>query len=667
MSSDTCSFGSCPVGTLYLHTSNFHLYIPWPSFAWTWQDILLVSGSTLVYTFLFVAVIYFWWANRQFHFSKRPKDGSRLSMIATKADALRQLQRQRQRQRQRTAREANPDDDDDDDDDEDESVSHEDNPWGGFQHEHENLSDYDTDSGSEDQEPDSREDDKSMPKQRQTPFLQTLQTLTPERRQQVKDLTAVVSQIEVFSYLSPQAFLQCLDYMQYVHLKHGQVLFDETTLDGSLYAVVSGQVQCQCQFTMYTSTPMEVEHPDDDDDDIHREQEPPFISFVAGNGDVVTSLLGMLAGLVQQSQKRTLHNQQQQQQQQLLPIVPNGMAVRAVGVAPVTTLVKVSPDCFLDMLDKFPRDVHRIAQTIIARMQRVILQTVCKSLGLQKEIVQRHVVDPSNQPLLAPWERLQETLPNYLPEAAPQGVQLQVARDAAWVAAATIMGHDEHAGITKIFETLHEAGTIVALPPGQILVETGDLPHAIYLVLRGALQVGMHVTGPSTALQQSQRRASGMMHPNPPATRRSIFPHKTTTADAESARRSRRSTKPQTSSTGSSHFCRLYQSTAGDLVGQLSCFTGDASIVTVRNSWEPAFLYKIPKRTYESIVAEYPTALTECVGSILHRLGSPIVCLLDFNVEWVHVQASHSSIHLAFVSILKSCSHTTHFVIYYVA
>ena len=33
-------------------------------------------------------IIFFWMANRQFHFKKRKKDGSRLSSIATHEDAL---------------------------------------------------------------------------------------------------------------------------------------------------------------------------------------------------------------------------------------------------------------------------------------------------------------------------------------------------------------------------------------------------------------------------------------------------------------------------------------------------------------------------------------------------------------------------------------------------
>jgi CRP-like cAMP-binding protein len=648
MSSDTCLYGGTTCSL-----PGWTTYIPWPSFAW--QDILLVSGSTLLYTFLFVAVVYFWWANRQFHFSKRPKDGSRLSMIATKADALQRLKAKRDQVREFH----HPDEDDDEDDDSSRKADDDDQEdihrWEGLEHET-HLSDYETDSDQE-QEQDDSSDTKSIPKRRHPSFLRTL---TPERAQQVKDLTAVVSQIEVFSYLSPQAFVQCLDYMEYVTLPQGQVLFDETTLDGSLYAVVSGQVLCQCQFTSSTSshaTPLDFDNQQQTEDEDSPSREAPYISFIAGNGDVVTSLLAMLAGLVRLSQKRNPYGKNAEKP--LLAIVPVGIAVRAVGMAPTTTLVKVHPDCFLDMLDKFPREVHRIAQTIVARMQRVTLQTVCKSLGLQKEIFQRHV--SNSHPRTEAWDRLQETLPNYVPEAAPHNVHFQVARDAAWVAAATILGHEEHPDVTKICQTLQAEGTVVSLPPGQTLMETGDYPNAIYLVLRGALDVGMHIIETSSLLQQSQRRASGMMHPNPPTTRRSIFPH-TTAADGgieTSPRKFRRSTRPVTHATAStsSHFCRLYQSTAGDLVGQLSCFTGDASIVTVRNSWAPAVLYKISKNTYESIVAEFPTALTECVGSILDRLVSPIVCLLDFNVEWLHLEASDAGTDCCFHSSKLLTSH----------
>ncbi|CAB9506410.1 Lysophospholipase NTE1 [Seminavis robusta] len=671
----------------------------WPSFAW--QDILLVSFSTLFYSVLFLTVVYFWWANRQFHFRKRQKDGSRLSMVATKADALEYQRRLRAKAKDDTdddssesssltgdAAEDNINNTNSQDDADNNSIDN--YSWGSFNDG--DLSDYDTDDSDEEQEtqqPPPSRSTSSIPKvpmkRRNSAFIKTF---PPEKRQQVKDLTAVVSQMEVFSYLSQEAFVQCLEYMEYVDLAADEVLFDQETLDGSLYAVVSGRVKCQLEFVQPSQQSQKAPSQpkmhfandnnnsnnlfmDDNDDD---DDEEPCISFTAGNGDVVTSLLSMLAGLVRKCQERT-NQQHNNQRHWLLPIVPEGISVRAVGAVPHTRLVKVPPHCFLGMLDSFPQDVHRIAQTIIARMQRVILQTVVRCLGLQKEIVRKSNNNKSSNktnPLekLHPvaWARLQTALQNYVPDAAPHTVQTQVAKDAAAVATALILGYcheeeeeeetttDQLAILKSTYDTIHSVGSVISLAPGHSLMEMGDTPDAIYIVLQGSLDVGMHVMGASSTLKQSQRRTSIMTNQQQQSQRRSIFPPAEGNNGEGGKNRRRSSIKrpfQQASNTTSSgtnissqRFSRIDRNTVGEMAGQLNCFTGDPNIVSCRNTseWEPALLYKIPKGTYESILATQPMALTECVGSILYRLGSPIVCLLDFNVEWMHVEAGEDVI-----------------------
>ena len=169
------------------------------------------------------------------------------------------------------------------------------------------LSDYDTDEDDDDEEESAN---------RNAEFLRRFPA---EKRRDVRNLTHIVSSMEVFSYLSDAAFVQCLEYMEYVDLKEGMVLFDEQSYDGSLYAVVSGRVDCRFEFvpTFTTNTngdtntgrpkhifsvPSFEEYEDDDNnsDDVPS----PFISFTAGDGDVVTSLLSMLTGLVRRFQER---------------------------------------------------------------------------------------------------------------------------------------------------------------------------------------------------------------------------------------------------------------------------------------------------------------------------------------------------------------------------
>ena len=187
----------------------------------------------------------------------------------------------------------------------------------------------------------------------------------------------------------------------------------------------------------------------------------PLISFLASNGDVVTSLLSILAGLVRQCQGRrgsgssSCENGTERildQRQQHCRIIPPGISVVAIGVVEETTLVKVPPQCFLQMLDKFPRDVHQIAQTIIARMQRVTLQTMVRCLGLQNEIVQRynlsstakldHVESVLSTMFDRPqtWERLQSSLSNYIPGSSSPNLRDQVEEDTAWMAAVSLFG-----------------------------------------------------------------------------------------------------------------------------------------------------------------------------------------------------------------------------------
>lgn len=641
-----------------------------------WQNTLFVSASTVFNTLLALTVLYFWWANRQFHFKKRKKDGSRLSQLATHKDALKLNARKRQQQRRKSGiggvtssgvlqggdTQSSSSDEDYDAD----SLTNLDQGSDGDDEEEEeeaDLSDYDTDDEDDDETNGAADGDNT---QQEAAQEESMQQLSPEKRRNVRDLTSVVANMEVFSYLSKQAFVQCLEFMEYVDLKQNQTLFNEDSYDGSLYAVVSGQVKCQFEFA-HSPLAASANVPSMDEDNNEGE---PFISFTAGDGDVVTSLLSMLAGLVRKCQERGQSNSDKNSgvnsndSRMLTSVVPPGISVTAIGVAETTRLVRVPPECFLAIMDKFPRDVYRIAQTIIARMQRVTIQTVVRCLGLQKEIVRRHYLSWSMDQLLAnrieatnAWKRLQQTLLGYLPDAAAPQLRDQVNKDAALVAAVNLMGTSTSAAdvdqndssiINALVQRLQEMASVNALPPGQTLIETGQKPDAIYLILRGSLDVGMHVSGTSNAATQSTRRTS-TYHKD----RRSIFPRGSATGPTgapprpDPLRRKHSSGGEGSSSTRTkssivpTNFSRVYKAGIGETVGTLSCFTGDVSIVTVRNSseWETALLYKVSKDVYDSLLAECPSALTECLGAILDRLASPIGCLLDWNVEWMHVQA----------------------------
>ena len=672
-------------------------------------------------TLLFLAILYFWWANRQFHFQKRKKDGSRLSSIATNQDAKelqqlkkkqeqlrrhrRQQRRRRSKQRQRRTetnqeqeqeQEHDHKEDDDDKDDEDTIslsdiseqdsidqqqllVEEEEESEATWNLEDADLSDYDTDEDEQEASASTKgaSDDDDF-----------LAMLPPDKRRIAKDLTAVVANMEVFSYLSKDAFFQVMEHMEYIDLKQGQQLFSETTLDGSLYAVISGKVKCDFEFQPQTPpSPRAMKSPWNTTDSSDLDDDPstaaammePLISFTAGDGDIVTSLLTMLLGLVRQCQDRSTPPAAAPEQPQSLdnnnnnnnklPIVPAGISVRAIGAAENTQIVRVPPQCFLACLDKYPEDVHRIAQTVVARMQRVTIQTVVRCLGLQKEIVRR---DPNESTVLSldqmalhpeAWGRLKAALPSYVPDAAPAKLQQQIMEDAACVATTNVMGrqHRQDATATDaekdIRQKLLQVGSIVSLPPGATLIQTGSQTEAIYMILHGALDVGMNIAaGSASALNQSARRraSSTGYHPSGTTVRRSIFPptkqiartklqasKQTTGTSSEQATGS----KTAHNSSSKTVFSRIYKAVVGETVGRLSVFTGDASIVTIHNNsdWESAILFRIPKSDYEKIISEHPTALTQCLESILGRLMTPIVCLLDWNVEWLHGEFLHVS------------------------
>lgn len=631
----------------------------WGSFHW--RNTLIISFSTFFYTLLFLTCLYFWWANRQFHFKKRKKDGSKLSSIATRKDAeeLHNLNKKK-------GRAAGSHDDDDstasdisdldkDQEDDEDTLALEDA----------DLSDYEDEDGEDEDHKQQKQKQEQQKDPQKSPFFANL---PPEKRRVVKDLTAVVSNMEVFSYLSTEAFIQCLEHMEYIDLKRGQQLFSEKTLDGSLYAVVSGKVKCQFEFDQKAASPYQKSsyHPSMNLDSYSYDESDatdPLISFIADEGDIVTSLLTMLLGLVRQCQERsTPKTSNDKETQQRLPIVPPGISVKAFGSADNTQIVRVPPKCFLALLDKFPKDVHRISQTVIARMQRVTLQTVVRCLGLQREIVlhtpHESTVMSLDQMADHPeeWGRLRASLPNYLPSAAQTTVKDQAMTDAATVTAANIMGRQQKRSpvMKTIVQTLKQVGEIIAVPAGHTLTETGDSPDGIYMILHGTLDVGMNVTGSSAPARQSNRRTSTLRPPADPSRngqpRRNIFPQASAIKESKRQRRqsaTRTQQMQNASSASNTTFSRIYQALPGETVGRLSCFTSDASIVTVRNSseYESTLLFKIPKDNYDKIVAEHPTALTQCLDSILGRLVSPIVCVLDWNVEWMHIQAGEDIVH----------------------
>ena len=121
------------------------------------------------------------------------------------------------------------------------------------------------------------------------------ETNDKEKRIKTKDLLTLASKIEAFSYLSSDALAEVLEYAEYVDFKDvGDVVFDtETnTLDGSMYAVISGEV----------TTSLSIQ--DLNHDRVYNRDSVSNLnfSFVAGPGEVITSLLTLISSLVREYQ-----------------------------------------------------------------------------------------------------------------------------------------------------------------------------------------------------------------------------------------------------------------------------------------------------------------------------------------------------------------------------
>ena len=445
-----------------------------------------------------------------------------------------------------------------------------------------------------------------------------------------KDLLQLVSKIEVFSYLSAEAADEILDYIEYVDLSSdelGKVIFDDNTLDGSLYAVVSGEV------TMNLSVRK--------NDCINGSKKNGHsFEFVAGPGEVMTSLLTLLSSLIREFQLQEAFvsspipglvgsdfinvdiNGKPVISQGKESLVPEGFDVQALISAPNTCLLRIPSRCFVNILDRFPRDVHQICQTIVARLQRVTIQSLVRFLGLEDEVLgtrsKGYVTNPSlckNQiPERKPWTTLKwKEFEESLADSCSTDTSLL---DEALPAAASLLGLPPEKS-----SLLREGASIVSFPPGSTICKPGEATDALYLIIKGTLKVNY---GRNEDL-------SGM-----------------TNNEEKRSRYSKKEQNPKRIS-GDVHNCSsekfLFSAGSGTFIGLFSCFTGDSGLIDVHNPLSEcnALLLQISSSTFENIVSSYPKVLIHCLVDIIDTIGSsPSVYLLDWTLDWMHVEAGES-------------------------
>ena len=504
---------------------------------------------------------------------------------------------------------------------------------------------------------------------------------TTTKKGTAKDLLHLASKIEVFSYLSPEALVYILDYVEYLdYVDVGEVIFDGDTLDGSMYAVVSGEVTMSLSIDnngdIGCSSGSGSGGNSGGDDDKDNDGSPCF-SFVAGPGEVITSMLTIITSLIREYQLQeetssTSTNTNSNTKSTTQPpqvVIPQGINVRAVVTAANTRLLRIPSQCFVAILEKFPSDVHRICQTIVARLQRVTIQTLVRFLGLDAGILgisggsstsrsgcsggkgngggTRKVPEKVHKKS-AEWDNFEQSLKLDGSNKCDGGTQSLL--DRALSAAACQLGFPPGKG-----HLLQEGASIMYASKGHVICETGKLPNSIYLILNGSLEVGLDKK--SKKVDNSNDDASPLLSSSPPPSSSFLLEQR------EEERKAKRTkmilssatskSRPPMEKDRDSNTKVLFHAGPGTFVGLFSCFTNDASLITVRNpidsKSENTVLLKISSKTFENVVNKYPRALIYCLLDIIDTIGdganlcvSPPMYLLDWTLDWMHVEAGEN-------------------------
>jgi len=423
--------------------------------------------------------------------------------------------------------------------------------------------------------------------------LKVSQTVHPgsAERKMRADLFKSISKLKIFSYLSDDAFLLCLSLMEYLDLPEaGMELFtEEKPFDGSLYIVIDGKVDLSCSLSSC-------------------EEKPIFLS--AGPGDILTSLLSTLCGLIEEYQRekgcsttrvsRRIH----------------AVEVKAKAVVDNTRLIRIPPSALVTLLQLYPQDIHQIAQTIIARCQRVTIQTLVKNLGLGFEILYSH--GKSTTPIksdsigeLRPVsgqekgeieELVEEIYKNFTGEAVDStrviGVNEEIMERLSRLVSFSLGSTDR-----CVVDSLVKESSIVMVKAGDVILPAESKSEYIYFVIDGAIEVGTEKEQEYGIKSASYKDEDGMKD---------------------------------------DRFRTLYHVFQGNFIGTMSCFTDEASFVTLRSASEgskPSLLFRLPKKTFHSLVDRHSSILIQCLNKILTVDFSPLIHLFDWSMEWMHVQA----------------------------
>jgi lysophospholipid hydrolase len=455
--------------------------------------------------------------------------------------------------------------------------------------------DFDNDSVEASDDEDHTEVDGAIRiEERELKIKQRLHPGCPDRKKQA-DLFVSISKLKIFSYLSDDAFLLCLSLMEYVDLPEaGMDLFtDESPFDGSLYIVIDGKMDLTCSL----SSPSACE-------------EKP-ISLSAGPGDILTSILSTLCGLIEEYQKLKGYTTTRASKR------IHAVNVKAKACENSTRLIRIPPSALVALLESYPQDIHQIAQTILARCQRVTIQTLVKNLGMGFEIMYSHgesnapieAEDMGDLPILFGQEKGEiDTLVQEINKTStiklagdcscPVDVNKQIMERLSRLVAGSLGSTEQ-----IVIDILADESSIVMVKSGEIILPAESKSEYLYFVINGAIEVGTE--------------------------KKEEYGIKSASYKDEYA-------------TKDGYFRKLYQVCQGDFIGAMTCFTDEVSFVTWRATNEgnkASLLFRVPKQTFQSLADKNSSILIQCVNKILTIDFSPLVHLFDWGIDWMHVQA----------------------------
>jgi CRP-like cAMP-binding protein len=410
---------------------------------------------------------------------------------------------------------------------------------------------------------------------------------SPQRTKMRRELFKSISHLKVFSYLSDDAFLQCLNLMEYKVLPvRGMELFtDDQPFDGSLFVVIDGEMELSCSLN---SSIAYVEKP---------------MTFTAGPGDVLTSLLSTLSGLLEEYKK--VNDEFSNRFHEHCHMVN----VIAKAREDNTRLIRIPPSAFLVLLQSYPQDVHQIAQTVFARCQRVTMQTLVKNLGLGFDILYSH--GNKSHVACSSWTSNKDELEQVARDILSTDYfkEMDRSQDCSYLKI-TDMSPEVAEKISSMLalslgstamdasQSIRQETFVTVVKHGDVILHSNTKANFVYFVIDGVIDV------------EADREQD----------------HSVSLFDDDGKKKKR---------------C-LYQLVPGDVVGEMSCFTDEVSFVTLRvggDQKKSALILQLPKHTYLNLLDRHSNLLMQCIRKILTVDFSPLVHLFDWGIEWMHVQA----------------------------